>query len=683
MKKAASLASLLLLFAVWSCGPGGAPDDDDPPPQSVTINIIESAASVEVGHTFLFHYSVSNSTNTSCSWSVNDVAGGNNTVGTIDAGGLYTAPAAVPNPAQVTVKAVAAADTAKSDTALVTVLAPPPFSVSPATATISAGGTQLFTTTAEVTWSLEGTEGNAAPLGSISTDGLYTAPLAPPLGGEVTVVATSKADTSVHATAVAVIRFSNASLHGPYAFVYRGADAADMVYIGGRLTADGAGAITDGILYMSQGSGVLMAEPFTAAYQVVADGRASFTLSVGEDSIPLRLVLLSDDSAHMIGFAAARTGIGEIKRQEASAFGTPLLGTFVFGYSGTDHYDGDDPKCGQPIAAAGRFTSSDDTLDRIHDGIADINRNGQWIASGDSGATFFGSVTDQYFYGSGGIGLGGVLGVDHLGYFRLSADEALFVGWYISGFLGERAGVIGRFVRQGAGPFSAASLSGDLVSLSDGFRAVAFPTPDPFVPAAPAFSAGFMTASGAGQFTGGLTDTNVGGTVGQGLAVTGTYAVAASGRGTSTVSAGGLTNYTAIYLVSNNTAFAVGLDTWGTGLSAFSPRGAGPFNAASLNGHYAFTLRGTLTSMGTDVTGQILLNGQGALAGTADINVAGALSADVPVTGTYTMSSTGRGTATISGTAGTWTMTLYSADPRTVGLVGTSHPFNGCFVRQY
>ncbi len=225
MRKAALSLCILLCLAIWGCGPGGAPDDDDPPPQSVTINIIESAASVEVGHSFQFHYSVSNSTNTSCSWSVNDVAGGNSTVGTIDAGGLYTAPAAVPNPAQVTVKAVAAADTAKSDTAQVTVLAPPPFTISPATATVPAGATQPFTTTADVTWSLEGTAGNTAPLGSISADGLYTAPLAPPLGGEVTIVATSKADTSVHATAVAAITFSNASLHGPYAFVYRGADA--------------------------------------------------------------------------------------------------------------------------------------------------------------------------------------------------------------------------------------------------------------------------------------------------------------------------------------------------------------------------------------------------------------------------------------------------------------------------
>jgi len=683
MKRTAVLLPTVFILILAGCGPGGAPDDDDPPPQPVTINIIESAADVEVGHAFQFHYSVSNSANTACTWRVNDIAGGNATVGTIDAGGLYTAPAAVPNPAQVTVKAVAAADASKSDTAQVTVLPPPPFTISPATATVPAGGTRSFTTTADVTWSLEGAAGNAAPLGSIGTDGVFTAPPAPPLGGEVTIVATSKSDPLVHATAVAVITFSNASLHGPYAFVYRGADAADMVYIGGRLTADGAGAISDGILDMSQGSGPLMGVTFTGTYQVVADGRASLTLSIGEDSIPMRLVLSSDDSARLIGFASGQTGIGELERQEESAFGTALLGTYVFAYGGTDHYVSDDPKRGQPIAAAGRFIASDDALDPIHDGIADINRNGQWIASGDGGATFFGDVEYRFYYGSGHIGLGGVLGVDHWGYYMLSADEALFVGWYASQFLGERTGVIGRLARQGAGPFSAASFSGDLANHSYGFRGVASPTPVPFVPAAPAFSAGFMAANAAGQVTGGLTDTNVGGTVGQSLAVTGTYTFASNGRGTSTITAGGLTNTTAVYLSANNAAYSVGLDTWGTGISFFSPREAGPFNAASLNGRYAFTLRGTLTSPGTDITGQILLNGQGDLAGVVDVNAAGVLSPDVPVTGSYTMSSSGRGTATINSPAGTWTVTLYVKDDKTVYPLGTGSPANGVLVRQY
>ncbi|MBP7705931.1 MAG: hypothetical protein KA243_01665 [Candidatus Aminicenantes bacterium] len=683
MKRTAFVLSLCLCLALGSCAPGGAPDDDDPPPEPVAVNIIENAASVEVGHTFQFHYSVSNTANTSCTWSVDNVAGGNATVGTVDGTGLYTAPAAVPTPAQVTVKAVAVADASKSDTATVTVLAPPPFTISPATATVPAGASQPFTTTADVYWSLEGADGNTAPLGSIGTDGVFTAPLAPPLGGEVTVVATSKTDPSIHATAVAAITFSNASFHGPYAFVFRGADAGGPTFIGGRLTADGAGAITEAHLHIYQGAGKLDAAPFTGAYQVQADGRAALTLSDGETTKTLRGVLASDDSAHLIGSGPVAAGSGEIERQEASALsGSTPLGTFVFGYDGTDFHSADDPKRGQPIAAAGRFVISSDTLDPIHDGIADINRNGQWIEGGDSGSTFFGWITYQG-YGWGYMRLGHTLGADQFAYFMLSPDEALLIGWYGSLYLGETLGVIGRMARQTAGPFSASSLSGALADISHGYRAVPVPTPDPFVPAGPAFSAGVVTANGAGQFTSGLTDTNVGGTVGQGSPVTGTYAVAANGRGTASITAGGLTNTTAVYLASNNSAVATGLDTWGTGLSAFSPRTAGPFGVGSLDGHYAFTLRGTLTSPSTDVSGQILFNGLGALAGAVDINAAGVLATDVPVTGSYTMEATGRGVATITAPAATWTVTLYVKDAATVLLLGTSFPSNGTLVRQY
>ena len=47
------------------------------------------------------------------------------------------------------------------------------------------------------------------------------------------------------------------------------------------------------------------------------------------------------------------------------------------------------------------------------------------------------------------------------------------------------------------------------------------------------------------------------------------------------------------------------------------------------------------------------------------------------------MSSTGRGTATISGAAGTWTVTLYVKDGTSLYLLGTGAPSNGVLVRQY
>lgn len=72
-------------------------------------------------------------TNLGVSWSVNGVPGGNATVGTIDATGLYTAPATVPNPNAVKVTATSAYEPSISATAALTLSNPIPVvtSVSP------------------------------------------------------------------------------------------------------------------------------------------------------------------------------------------------------------------------------------------------------------------------------------------------------------------------------------------------------------------------------------------------------------------------------------------------------------------------------------------------------------------------------------------------------------------------
>lgn len=89
------------------------------PPVAVTV--APASATVEVGKTQQFTANVTGTTNTAVTWQVNGVTGGNASAGTISASGLYTAPATVPNPAAVTVKAISSADPAKSATGTVTV----------------------------------------------------------------------------------------------------------------------------------------------------------------------------------------------------------------------------------------------------------------------------------------------------------------------------------------------------------------------------------------------------------------------------------------------------------------------------------------------------------------------------------------------------------------------------------
>ena len=91
------------------------------PPPPVSVSITPTSTSVRIGRSKQFTASVQNTSNTSVTWRVNGLQGGNSTVGKISSSGLYTAPSAVPSPATVTVTAVSAADPTKSANASVTI----------------------------------------------------------------------------------------------------------------------------------------------------------------------------------------------------------------------------------------------------------------------------------------------------------------------------------------------------------------------------------------------------------------------------------------------------------------------------------------------------------------------------------------------------------------------------------
>ncbi|HME09059.1 MAG TPA: hypothetical protein VKG25_18520, partial [Bryobacteraceae bacterium] len=103
---------------------------------------------------------------TTVNWSVNGMAGGNTTYGTVSATGLYAAPAVVPTNNAVTVQATSTADATKFGTVTITVTQPPvqlwstsptsvpvgPFTISlnganfGANSTVNFGNTPLTTT---------------------------------------------------------------------------------------------------------------------------------------------------------------------------------------------------------------------------------------------------------------------------------------------------------------------------------------------------------------------------------------------------------------------------------------------------------------------------------------------------------------------------------------------------------
>ena len=177
-------------------------------PKPVTVAVSPSSASVEAnGGTRTFTATVGNTLNSTVTWQVNGMAGGNATVGTISAGGVYTAPTAVPSPATVTVLAVSSADTTKSASAQVTVAAAITVAVSPGTATVAVSTAQMMTATVAnstnmtVSWQVNGVAGGNTTVGTISTSGMYTAPAMIPSPATVTVTAVSAANSARSGTA--------------------------------------------------------------------------------------------------------------------------------------------------------------------------------------------------------------------------------------------------------------------------------------------------------------------------------------------------------------------------------------------------------------------------------------------------------------------------------------------------
>jgi len=166
---------------------------------------------VETNHTLQFFATVVNTPNTAVTWQVNGITGGSSTAGTIDANGLYTAPATVPTQPKVTVTAISMADPTKSDSASVTISLTPVLSVNPLQANVVVGNQQPFTaaisgiSNQSVTWSLSGTGCLGSQCGTIDNTGLYTAPASVPSPATVTVTAISNFDNTITGTATVTV----------------------------------------------------------------------------------------------------------------------------------------------------------------------------------------------------------------------------------------------------------------------------------------------------------------------------------------------------------------------------------------------------------------------------------------------------------------------------------------------
>ena len=181
--------------------------------QSIAVTISPTLATIAQGGQQQFSAAVTGSTNTAVKWTVSGTGCTAAACGTITAGGLYAAPAIIPKPAQAMVTATTVAAPAKSVSATVNIAlaASVSISVSPSTVQVSAGAQQQFaakltgTTNASVRWSVAGTGCSGSVCGTVSANGLYTAPAIVPASPKVTISAVSVADPAKSSSATATI----------------------------------------------------------------------------------------------------------------------------------------------------------------------------------------------------------------------------------------------------------------------------------------------------------------------------------------------------------------------------------------------------------------------------------------------------------------------------------------------
>jgi uncharacterized protein (DUF1800 family) len=86
----------------------------------INVQVTPATGVLRAGQQQVFAATVTGTTNTGVTWSVNGVAGGNATVGTIVGNGNYLAPTMLPNPNTITVTATSVADTTAAGNASIT-----------------------------------------------------------------------------------------------------------------------------------------------------------------------------------------------------------------------------------------------------------------------------------------------------------------------------------------------------------------------------------------------------------------------------------------------------------------------------------------------------------------------------------------------------------------------------------
>ena len=599
------IAGLSLCAVLVGCG-GGSSSGSSSTSNPVAVTLLPGAATVVTGTTEQFTATVTNASNTAVTYEVNNVAGGAAATGTISTAGLYTAPAQVPNPNTVEIEAISQQDTTQKGTANVTITLPPPnthIDILPAAPVLQTGAVQTFTAAingqpASVTWTLSCSSPAAIDCGTINTaTGVYTAPLTPPLGGNVHLTATDNnpKDNTPPGGASITVQFSPGTLNGQYAFSLLGTGTA----MAGTLTMNGAGAITAGSADLSTGTGFTVAAGST--YTLGTDGRGVITLNTSAGTFTFAFAVVNHSHGLLVRFDSS-TATGTIDLQDPSKFTlAAVTGNYTIAFANRGG------SLATQVAGAGAFATNG--AGTVSSAELDLNSGGT--------PSFISSVSGSMGTPSSSSGRGTLtFNSSNFAYYILDATHLKLVE------LGSSAATGDIFQQNLANPKNfnssfAATLSG-------------------FSSAGPVGEGAVFALDGSGNLRNATFDTNLNGTVQNNSGVSSTYSAPdAAGRITFTIPAGG--TYAA-YTEASGALNLLEIDSNVASGTAF-PQQSSAFSNAATFGNFALSATGMTVGSPAevDMVGQWLPNGGAAFTGVLDVNDNGSPSHGAPnsLSGSY------------------------------------------------
>ncbi|MDT8071047.1 MAG: hypothetical protein ROO76_23060 [Terriglobia bacterium] len=659
MRNRLAILSLLSLCFLTGCGGGssdGGGGGGKDKTTDFTVTVSPTTASVRTGETQQFTATVQNPVNNGVTWTVyGSGCSGSTTCGTI-ANGLYTAPSAVPSPATVTVLATSKDDSTKAATATVTILAGIAVSVSPVSANVSLGGTQQFTALVQntsntaVTWTATGSGCTGTSCGTITGDGLYTAPSSVPNPATVTITATSQADSAKSGTAVVTIGGSSlAELNGHYAFLLSGFNAGGAMHTAGSFVADGNGHLLNGLQDINGASGAHSQIAFTGTYTLGADRRGELVLTSSLGTAKFRFALNADASeARMIQFDNTGTrSSGLFARQDPLGFtNSTVSGEYVLSLVGAG-------STGSRIAAVGRVSS--DAAGHFSDGLIDINDGS---ANPPSTALWSGTyAVNSNGRGTAAMNIAG-LGAINFAFYVVYTRQSHIPGTYpvtsepaamfmvsmdpISSATPLLRGQIYQSFPIALANYSNASW-GDILRI--------FAMAGKVAGGGSTVLAGTFASDGAGHLQNGVFDQNRAGVITSSSNLSANYTIAPNGRGTADLPLSATqTTPVTFYLITGDRSVwmaSAGADVLAGFQWLMAPGGA-PNDNSVFSGDYVsgpFALPSPEMMM---FSGSLYSDGVGHFSGTQDIHDIGGQSVGEPIGGTYAFGLHGRATGNLS-----------------------------------